>query len=381
MYQFLMILRLGMESPTTLQQMKNLLDKAKKIPSIALPEKTIFDIGSRGYYENPTTEILAFFCDDNEVHGLGSLVLKALIQSLPEKHHGIDCSLLSIPEREVVTKSGKRIDLLLENQQWVIVLENKIYHEQNNPFQDYEDFVLSADSNRFKSKESIFVVLSPSGKVSEDCSTRWSGISYLDLVEAIKRNLASYFIAQPFNKWLILLREFTLHLEGMFMHKPLASSESIDFVLENLSAIQELQNLKQKAIDEYHQKLQRSLQEVLGKIVNIRLHHWSGFPALRFALDDWKNTDSDVVLSLDGNEKQPFTIYCYLHLVDKGQFELADDFLNIKNNESIWEENNGSFRGSSTFFTEATTEMLVLELAAKIRLLDKFERTVRPPSE
>ena len=363
-----------MESSTKLQQMKALLDRVKKVPSIESPEKTIFDIGSRGYYENPTTEILAFFCDDSEDHGLGSLVLKALIQCLPEKHYGIDCSLLSAPEREVVTTSGKRIDLLLESQQWVIVLENKIFHEQNNPFESYENFVSIDNSERFEGKTRILVVLSPEGEVP---GSPWLGISYPDLIEAIKRNLADYFINQPFNKWVILLREFILHLEGI-MSQPSASKESIDFVLENLAEIQELQNLKRNAIDEYHQNLQHSLQENLKKTVKIRLHHWDGYPALRFALDDWKNTESDVVLSLDGNEKYPFKIFCYAHLADKDQVNKADGFLNPNNNEKLWTEGNGKYRGSSAFFSEATTEELVQKLAERIEMLDRFELYTRP---
>lgn len=76
-------------------------------------ELTIFGIGSRGYYENPTTDILAFFLDDSAAHGLDALVLTALMDILPEPFNKLDCSLSISPEREVKTKRGKRIDLLL----------------------------------------------------------------------------------------------------------------------------------------------------------------------------------------------------------------------------------------------------------------------------
>lgn len=156
---------------------------------------------------------MALFCDNNATHGLGDLVLKSLIQCLDQKYHDLDFSLNKTPEREVRTSSGKRIDLLLESESWVLVLENKISHHQDNPFQDYEEFV---DKNYVRFKESkdqaVFVVLSPQGDVT-GANKRWSGVSYENLIKTIKLHLSDYFINKPLNKWVVLLREFVLHLE------------------------------------------------------------------------------------------------------------------------------------------------------------------------
>ena len=56
----------------------------KEVTKIELPdlEKTIFSIGCRGHYENPTSDILAFYLDPEAEHQLGSLVLDSLFSAL-----------------------------------------------------------------------------------------------------------------------------------------------------------------------------------------------------------------------------------------------------------------------------------------------------------
>ena len=63
----------------------------KEVTKIELPdlEKTIFSIGGRGHYENPTSDILAFYPNDPEAeHQLGSLVLDSLFSALGKKEIG-----------------------------------------------------------------------------------------------------------------------------------------------------------------------------------------------------------------------------------------------------------------------------------------------------
>src|SRR6266446_1853737 len=88
-------------------------------------EKNIFSIGGRGYYENPTSDLLGFYLDPTEEHGLGDLVLSCLIESLPDPKPSL-LGLEEAPEREYVTQAVNRIDLILHGSGWVIALENKL---------------------------------------------------------------------------------------------------------------------------------------------------------------------------------------------------------------------------------------------------------------
>ncbi len=358
-----------------LSRFKTLLDAFKKLQPVKAAEPTIFSIGSKGYYENPTTDILSFFCDTtNNAHTLDSLVLQALVECLPDEYQDIDCSLINPPEREVVTLSGKRIDLLLEGSDWVIVLENKIFHQQNNPFDHYEAFIEKNDNKkRFSGKQVIYVVLSPSGEATPE---KWCGISYSQLITSIKHRLADHFISYPLNKWTVLLREFLLHLEG-FMSDSSMPEKSIQFVLSHLTEIKALQELKQNAVNTYHQQLQDALARKLNRSVNIRLHHWNGLPALRFSLSDWRNTESDVVLYFSGEEDVPEIVF-YAHLSDNNKPDMADHFIDLKNCFKLWLESGGKYRGYKEQPTSFDFSYIVERIADRLLQLDEFECAVHP---
>ena len=106
----------------------------KEVTKIKLPdlEKTIFSIGGRGHYENPTSDILAFYLDPEAEHQLGSLVLDSLflaliktLETTPEEKYDNQSTQLSslkeiiekksinlalTPSREVSTENIKKID-------------------------------------------------------------------------------------------------------------------------------------------------------------------------------------------------------------------------------------------------------------------------------
>ena len=367
---------------TQLEHIKNTLEKIKSLPETIQLETTIFGIGSRGYYENPTTDILAFFIDDNAAHGLGSLVLEALITTLTSDLNSLDNSLSSPPQREVVIEAG-RIDMLLENEQWVMVIENKIFHQQNNPFAAYENFIHSKypDKGAVSKKKKFFVVLSPSGSTPPQ-HPAWVGVSYPALITAIKQKLAEHFMAQPLNKWIVLLREFILHLENI-MTKTSVSNESLHFVLDNLIDLKKAQDLKVKTINSYQNSLQRALQNELGTNIKTALQHWNGFPAIRFSYANWSST-SDVVLFLDGRDDKSFCLNYYASsITNEEERKIADAHLKEDDCREPWNEERDTYRCYKAHFDglsngEHKLDTIQKMMTHKLRLMDKFETEVRP---
>lgn len=358
----------------TLSRVQRLLDKIKSIRIEEEPEPSIFSIGSRGYYENPTTDILAFFCDTDAAHGLNDLVLNALL-SCTDKLQPLDSMLIESPQREVVTSTGKRIDLLLESQDWVIVLENKVFHLQNNPFEDYESFIKDGLlQQRFEGKKAIFVVLSPTG-IAEH--TNWVGISYLRLIRSIKQQLAEHFFNKPLNKWTILLREFLLHLENT-MATPTLSKQSIDFVLGNLTEFKAAQKLQKNAIKAYQQSLLQELQLKLGCNIQTTIHTWDGFPAIRFSYESWGN-ESDVVLFLDGRESKSFCInYFSADINTDDKRAIADQHFKEDDTDKPWNEIKETFRCYKAHFASLDDDSITNKLAHKLKLMNAFETDIRP---
>lgn len=362
-----------METSTqVVDNIRALIKKMQTLHQAEEPELTIFSVGSRGYYENPTSDLLKFFLDDSAAHGLDNLVLKALVDCLPEDAKEIDCSLLFPPDREVSTKLGKRLDLLLVSTGWVMVIENKIFHHQNNPFTDYEGHV----EEKFPDKKPIYVVLSPSGTVPPE-HAKWRGVSYPAFMSALKVNLSDWYIRQPLNKWAVLLREFILHLEHL-MSKPSLCEENLQFVLKNLDQIKQAQDFKVEMIKQYQESLRSELAEKLNKELTSSIVHWYGYPAIRFAIKDW-TSESDVVLFLDGRVGESFCINYYCNKMNSdAQRRRADDHFKEADCGTPWNELKETCRCYTAGLSDTSLLAIQKKLLHKIQLMDSFERTIRP---
>ncbi|WP_168406216.1 PD-(D/E)XK nuclease family protein [Acinetobacter indicus] len=135
------------------QHFQTLLENAKKFKKQPR-EKTFFDTAIRNHYENPTTELLEFFLNPRESHELGDVFWKGfsdIVQAEVGKGSQISIGQIERLERECVTHSGNRIDLMLETDSHLLLVEAKIYHHQNNPFHDYVKYA----KTRTKGKETL----------------------------------------------------------------------------------------------------------------------------------------------------------------------------------------------------------------------------------
>lgn len=126
-------------SVANLESYKELIDKFKKL-DIVTKELTLFDVGTRGHFENPTTELLSFFLEPMKEHSLENCFFNGLQDVIASKGFSKGLGALTSVETEVSTAKGNRIDLLLEADEALIIVECKIYHGQNNPFDDYLNY-------------------------------------------------------------------------------------------------------------------------------------------------------------------------------------------------------------------------------------------------
>lgn len=274
-------------------------------------EPSIFALGGRGYFENPTTDLLAFFLDPSQVHGQGDCFLRALLSCLPDSDE-LQATLRAPAQREVNTRNGNRIDLVLLGDGWDLLLENKILHSQINPFSDYEEYADGLMDN--KCRRRLCVVLSPAGKSK---AKNWVGVSYARLIAAIHDEMARQLQDQPLSKWRVLADEFLLHLKNIAVERRM-DANTLDFVFTHLPQINDLNKLRDRAIDELDKRILERLQkEVPGYTPYTRRHTWKSGTALRYACNDWE-TWSDVVLYLNCRLEhlRPF-VRVYLCDVDK----------------------------------------------------------------
>jgi hypothetical protein len=358
----------------TLTELDTLLDHLKKLPMPQKQEANLFSVGARGHYENPVSDVLAFYLDPDGDHGLNTLALDALLTCLPQTE-GLATALVMPSAREVITDSGNFIDILLEADDWIMAIENKVWHKQNNPFSDYVAYLEHED---YQGKTKYCVVLSPKGGAPEG----WISVSYRQLTQALSSRLAEAFVASPLNKWLVFLREYVLHLESLMSLQPV-ESKTEKFVLTNLHSIAKLAELKKTVIKSMLEEGKRYLTEYFSAQsykVCARLGEWDGYPILRFSLAHWMSK-SDVVLHLNGEPDEWFEVRCYAsELTSEALREKAITILNVEGcNDEHYDDENTPAIGFYTYHDPITTEKVVLwqDVARRLELLERFEYEAR----
>jgi hypothetical protein len=235
---------------------KQLLDQARLLPPRPQREKTIFSIGGRGHYENPISDVLAFFLDPRECHQLGDLCLRSLFECLKEKNKISEIPSLeldSAPIREQETAERKRPDIIVVGTHWVLAIENKIRADLTNPTDIYKGHV----KHMYSGRQPLFVLLKPSTEPAPD--PQWTVVTYKDFLEKLKILLAVELIKRPYTKWIPFLRDFVLNLEqevggGFEMEK-----KRLVFAQSHLGQIYELQAIK----DEYFDYIKNSCMSIM----------------------------------------------------------------------------------------------------------------------
>jgi hypothetical protein len=194
-------------------------------------ERTLFSLGGREHYENPASDLLAFFLSPGEAHGFKALFLQTFLECMQLEPADFDFTDVTV-NREEQTHEGGRIDLVLRGLGWILLIENKIYHEQVNPFASYEAYGRS----RLDGKTPLMAILSPEGK---SVDPKWKAVSYKDYCAALRNRFAIALFEQAYSKWVVFAREFVLHLENE-LYQPLMKNEQAEFAEQHWDQIEQV---------------------------------------------------------------------------------------------------------------------------------------------
>ena len=218
-------------------------------------EPTLFSLGGRGHFENPASDLLRFFLTPTAEHGFGSLFLRTFLECM-----GMDARALKpdnvMVDREVGTREGNRIDLLIKGTGWALLIENKIGHAANNPFDDYEAYARLLPG----SMQLHFAMLAPSEQ--SDAPQNWKRVSYRRYCAALRAAFAQAVFEFPYSKWVVFAREFILHLENELYH-PTMTPEQIRFVEEHLPEAEQVR----KMLSSYNEVLSTEFATRLNEAV------------------------------------------------------------------------------------------------------------------
>jgi hypothetical protein len=259
-------------------------------------ERNIFSIGGRGHYENPITDLLAFFIDPNEEHGFGALFLMSLFESAHVTPPLLQLS--SPPGREQLTNQGNRIDLILESNDWLLVVENKIRHQANNPFNDYVQYAQAYSAG----KCTYFILLSVQ---KEKPPTGWLNVTWRTYVDQVKKNVGSYFTAGGNVKWHVIMREFLLNIESECGDESMNEAR-VEFVRSNYDSIQEMEEMLKEYISYMRDRGLGAIRIASGQTEDIASslqHDWGEEGvALRLISREWgSKTNITLLLRKDGS--------------------------------------------------------------------------------
>ena len=163
-----------------------LIKDFRALPGRVERPRTFMEIAGYPHYENVCSNILAFFMDPEEPHGLGTLVLDALAGASNIAADGGLWGNVSV-EREVVTRVGNRVDILVTTDDHAVLIENKILAAVHNPFPDYSRFLDGLARGRRKHK--LLLTLSSSGEGS-----RWGfvNLTHAEFVTQVRSKLGHY---------------------------------------------------------------------------------------------------------------------------------------------------------------------------------------------
>ncbi|MGX6444018.1 PDDEXK-like family protein [Neobacillus sp. K501] len=295
-------------------------------------EKTVFSIGGRGHYENPISDVLSFFLDPREEHQFETLFLSSFLKILGKEIDDIEENPIEVIEREAITDAGNRIDLVLASENWVLLIENKIYHSLLNPLDDYEFYV----KEKYPDKEPILVILS----IFEltNIPLNWHGVLYQELISEIKKQSGPYMFNSGNAKWSFFLKDYLINLEQLIGEQKV-DKELMGFAQDNYSKILELIEVKEQYIDSLRKVFSTVLSETTGNRVVEKIHNWSRRVAIRFYCPDhWGEKTNLVLVALPEGD---FKIYYYVYGIDELQQEVENKKL-LLGDFYHWKENKGT---------------------------------------
>lgn len=376
-------------SVSNLKSFKVLINKFKQL-DIVTKELTLFDVGARGHFENPTTELLSFFLDSAKSHGLDNCFFNGFLDVIASKGLDNGLGVLTSVEAEVSTAKGNRIDLLIETKNALIIVECKIYHEQNNPFDDYTSYGMQRITDNKKEDEQdktlVQIVLCLDGRIDDVIKNNgWHGISYQNLVEAIEPHLSKALLDNPYNKWGLFAREFLLHLKELDNMGEISKDE-IDFLTENVN---DYFKLSEYLYEKLMPKIGEKIRIELNKSSNLtefeckeKYTKWNYYEPVRiFSNKHWKSR-SDITFVIRANKDSvSCEIFVFVHWESSepiNNFELLLNDQLLKESKKNFNKYNSSFWDISWELNEINIEDISSRIVELMEYLNDFEINHRP---
>ena len=227
------------------QKYSKLLQEFDSLPRLKI-SKSIFDVTGYSHYENIASNILAFYFDPDNEHGLDDLLLRSLISLANSEEVHINNVEVG---REVSTRGGGRIDFRIITDDQIIGIENKIFSKLHNDLEDYSSSIdhWVKDSGK---DGSIKIVLS----IRElECGSGFINIIFSKCCAKIRENMGKYANTSS-QKWSLYLIDFLTNLEKLG-GKGMEINRNDRFFIDNHHKIESLIEARKIFTQKLHSKV------------------------------------------------------------------------------------------------------------------------------
>lgn len=198
------------------------------------------EISGYPHYENVCSNILKFYLDPTNEHGLKDLVLNSLLHLIDKDFHfDLDFERIEV-HREHETLNDNRLDLVVLTENYAIGIEIKIFHHLHNDLTDYKNTVKSFCYN---SKKPVCIVLSlnklTSNEDIEKINTNdFVNVTYEQFFQNIKQNIGGHLNSSNIS-YINHLTDFMKSIENL-TPKTMENKALWTFFKNNSETIQEL---------------------------------------------------------------------------------------------------------------------------------------------
>lgn len=250
------------ESMLTLEQLEALRQQLNALTFPEPRQKSFLELIDLHRLESVSSKILSHFLDSQADHGLGSLPLIALMQAAGIKSRRKPATQQVYVELECKTADQKgRLDLVLELTDQLIVIENKIHHKANNPF----DLYVKHCKKEFKHYEKQTYILMGLRKPTPISMPKdFVFVSHFEFGNILRQLIEQHDGEQPnSHHYSVFLMDYLKGIDSMNPKKFTAQHQHVvEFVQDHLDELNQLQ-AQQKILSDY---TKTQLAQTIGQL-------------------------------------------------------------------------------------------------------------------
>lgn len=258
--------------------------------------QTLMMVSGYPHFENVTSNILAFLFNDTEEHKMRNLWIRSLLDGI----QGIDTSsiLNTTVDREVMTKKGNRIDLVVYSDSCVIGIENKLYSYVYNDLDDYKQTITNYASHSNIKPINILLSLHDEHDIAENHG--FYNITYEKLFLNVKKYIGEY-IDDADNTWIVYTKDFIYTIENLVEENSM-DKEFAKFLYDNKENIISFLS----SVDTYKREIKATAEKLYGLLdLDSRL---TGHPYKVFCYNDKIEPYSCVCIDIKRPDGRTLTV-------------------------------------------------------------------------